>query len=411
MFHNTKYHKVICLLIMVSFISFSVSCSTTGDAFKGVKLWDDAKALNAFNNSNMKKFVSSVRAPLGNPDAHYQLANYYQERNKHKDAIEEYKKVIRIDPANVKAYNGTGVSFDQLGYSYRAIDYYKKALELNSELDYVLNNLGYAYIRLGKYEQAIDALKKAAALDSRNARFHNNLGLAYAKKGEFDQALMEFKLAGDEARARFNIGRIYYEKGLYNEARVYFQEALDINPSFLVAKVWLNMADSITIASQSLMNKMEEGEKSDELRQVHESEKNTEYISVIETKKSSSTIISNSENAKLQESDNQPAVSYEGIGIEISNGNGINRMARTIGNYLGEKGFSVVRLTNADNFAHKETIVYYRSEHFETAYELARQMPGHQNLEKVHKLDRSDIDIKILIGRDIVRQNDLFAGG
>jgi tetratricopeptide (TPR) repeat protein len=410
MFRNGKCDKGVCLLITVSFISFLVSCSATGNVFKGVKLWDDAKALSAHNNINMTRFVSSVRAPLGNPDAHYQLANYYQERNWHKDAIEEYKKIISIDPANVKAYNGAGVSFDQLGYTYRAIDYYKKALELNSGLGYVLNNLGYAYIRLGKYDKAIDALKKAVALDGGNGRFHNNLGLAYAKKGEFDQALTEFKLAGNEARARYNIGQVYYEKGLYNEARGYFQEALNINPSLSVAQVWLKMADSMTIDSQSPMNKMQPSETPDELRQVYESVENKEYKPVIESEKSSSTI-DNPDNAKLQESANKAASSYKGIGIEISNGNGVNRMAKTVSNYLGEKGFSVVRLTNADNFGHKETIVYYKAEHYETAYELSRQMTGHHNLEKVRKLDRSDIDIKVLIGRDIIGRNDLFAGG
>jgi hypothetical protein len=96
---------------------------------------------------------------------------------------------------------------------------------------------------------------------------------------------------------------------------------------------------------------------------------------------------------------------YEGIGIEISNGNGIRSLARRVGTYLNKKGFEVVRLTNANNFNHADTIIYYQDKHYQAAADLAEQIPGTQNIKAVTKLDRKNINIKILIGKDIVKHD------
>ncbi|TET83002.1 MAG: tetratricopeptide repeat protein, partial [Desulfobacteraceae bacterium] len=40
------------------------------------------------------------------------MACYFQESKKYSLAVEEFNKVIRIDPTHVKAYNGLGVSYD-----------------------------------------------------------------------------------------------------------------------------------------------------------------------------------------------------------------------------------------------------------------------------------------------------------
>src|SRR4030065_1140675 len=160
-------------------------------------------------DKDIVQFFSKVRPQPGNPESHYLLACYYQERGRHKEAIEEFKKVTLIDPDHSKAYNGMAVSYDLLRDFPRATESYKAALKLNPNLDYVHNNLGYSYLLQGKFQEAIIALNQAIALNDSNRQTHNNLGLAYAETGQFDLAIVQFKKAGDDANAHYNMAQVY----------------------------------------------------------------------------------------------------------------------------------------------------------------------------------------------------------
>src|SRR5512139_1379466 len=102
------------------------------------------------SEESKERFLASIRPPQDNPDSLYNNACYFQQRNKHKLAIEEFKRVLAIDPNHAKAYNGIGVSYDLLGEYSNAAEAYEKALALNPELDYVYNNLGYCYLLKGE---------------------------------------------------------------------------------------------------------------------------------------------------------------------------------------------------------------------------------------------------------------------
>src|SRR4030043_1527102 len=100
-------------------------------------------------------------------------------------------------------------------------------------------------------------------------------------------------------------------------------------------------------------------------------------------------------------------ISLKTVGIEISNGNGVNGMARMIGNYLNEEGIKVVRLTNASNFNHRETTIYYEKGYHESANYLAGCFPSCNNLKEREKLDRPQVKVKILIGKDLIGKDKL----
>lgn len=92
-----------------------------------------------------------------------------------------------------------------------------------------------------------------------------------------------------------------------------------------------------------------------------------------------------------------------GLRIEVSNGNGINGMAARLREFLRYQGASVVRLTNADNFAHARSTVFYREGHRESAQALAAMFPSH-----VITLQASDrmlerVDARLLIGQDFAQ--------
>jgi hypothetical protein len=97
--------------------------------------------------------------------------------------------------------------------------------------------------------------------------------------------------------------------------------------------------------------------------------------------------------------------------IEISNGNGVRHMAKNVGRYLEKKGFSVVRLTNADHFKHGRAGIYYQEEYLDIALLVAEEIPGVQKLSPMSNRERPDIHVKVLVGKDLVPHKKLFAGG
>jgi len=92
----------------------------------------------------------------------------------------------------------------------------------------------------------------------------------------------------------------------------------------------------------------------------------------------------------------------EELRLEISNGNGVNGMAGRLGNFLQDKGGSVVTLTNADNFGYSESTLFFRPGTRAAAEELLLVLPvKNVSLEESTNLSER-VDAKLLLGRDFL---------
>lgn len=92
--------------------------------------------------------------------------------------------------------------------------------------------------------------------------------------------------------------------------------------------------------------------------------------------------------------------------VEVSNGTGRLRMALRIGGYLETQGIAISRLTNADNYRHQETTIYYRDGWLEEARKVAAALPAGTDLEAAQ--DQSS-DIRIRLGGNLLNfDRELF---
>jgi len=94
--------------------------------------------------------------------------------------------------------------------------------------------------------------------------------------------------------------------------------------------------------------------------------------------------------------------------VEVSNGNGINKMAQRVASYLSERGHMICRFSNADNFSYQDTIIYYQKDYLHDAYEVAKLIPGYQKMKKAELFGHKDIAVRVVIGKDLVPQHDFF---
>ncbi|MCX5835352.1 MAG: LytR C-terminal domain-containing protein, partial [Deltaproteobacteria bacterium] len=220
---------------------------------------------------------------------------------------------------------------------------------------------------------------KAVQLNGKNSRMRNNLGMAYAMKGEFHLAMREFEQAGDRLAAHYLMARLHYDRGLFERAKVEYAEALNLNPDFAGVRRGLEASEAMAKITQAAGARTVGDE-------------------------AGKTVIAEGN----QEMKTPEALSLQGAGIEVSNGSGVNHMAREIGDYLKDRGFNVVRLTNADHFNYADGSIFCRKGYCDRAYELAMWLPGVQDVRETDRLDRERVKIKILIGKNQSRYRSLL---
>ena len=85
--------------------------------------------------------------------------------------------------------------------------------------------------------------------------------------------------------------------------------------------------------------------------------------------------------------------------VEVSNGTGRLDMAARIRDHLEAKGIVVKRLTNAEDYRHQETIIFYRSGWRAYAENLARMLPAVIDLEG---RSGQESDVRLELGGDLL---------
>lgn len=96
-----------------------------------------------------------------------------------------------------------------------------------------------------------------------------------------------------------------------------------------------------------------------------------------------------------------PLLKEEAAAIEVQNGTTQDGLAGTTGEMLGERGFEVIRVRQADHSTHAQTEIYNYANKDYTTELLANIL--HVDQSRVHKAARpsgSDVDVRIILGKD-----------
>lgn len=155
----------------------------------------------------------------------------FEQRGEWERARQHYVEMTKTHPKEVNGYHRTAAACDQLRRHGEAQAWYNKAIALDSEDSQLHNDLGYSYYLAGDLPAAEAAIRAAIKLDELNPRYHNNLGLVLGAQDRPDQALEQFRLAGSEADAQFNLAFVHSLHHRFDEARGCFRQALAFDPN------------------------------------------------------------------------------------------------------------------------------------------------------------------------------------
>jgi len=151
-----------------------------------------------------------------------------------------WEDAVEKSPNKGRPHVALGLALNAAGYPEEAIQEFKKAVRLNPQAGEAYLNIGHIYFVQEKYAEAIQFFKKAITLRPRLAPVaHNNLGALYLKIGQKEEGIKELQQALKArpvyARPYFNFGLYYDQEGNIDKAITSMEKAIQIEPEFIPA--------------------------------------------------------------------------------------------------------------------------------------------------------------------------------
>ncbi len=123
----------------------------------------------------------------------------------------------------------------------RAVELYQSSLELHPTAE-AHTFLGWTYHFQGRIEDAIAECKRAIETDPDFGNPYNDIGAYLIEQYHYDEAIPWLERAVEARRyeprhfPHYNLGRAYLGKEMYSHAMRCFQEALEIEPRYSLAR-------------------------------------------------------------------------------------------------------------------------------------------------------------------------------
>jgi tetratricopeptide (TPR) repeat protein len=178
------------LFLVVLSLPFLASCQKEQPSSGGAP----AKSVNPYSaESVFDEIKRELDKNPNNVDALYHLADLYDRNAQYPEAIETYKKVVKLKPDMGYAYFKMGTAYDRLNQPAEAVAAFKEAIKLLPKYAVVYNNIGVAYGKLGKLNEEVASLKKAISLRPNYSSAHFNLGMTYIRMKNKKAAMKEYE--------------------------------------------------------------------------------------------------------------------------------------------------------------------------------------------------------------------------
>lgn len=325
------------------------------------------------------KPVMDVKHSVGGSEAMYWLGRYHQGKVNYEEAIAAYEETLAANPGHVEAHNGLAVSYSLQGRHELALEQFRKAIELSSAATHLHNNLGYAFLIRGQESDAATAFEAALQLDPENRQARDSLGAVYEKMGLHDKAAVLTPRRSQPAIAPDAMSTAETAPAPGNSS-----ETTPTNTITVMEEQGMQHTDTrlVQIAPHVFEFRMAEADRA---------------VAVLTDKNTPTTIARR----------NAGKVGSQDVRIEVSNGNGMAGMARRVSAFLQQNGFVKARLTDRPPFQQVRTEIHYRPANYVLAGRISQMMPKQARLLESNNL-RSDIHVRVLLGKDVAGETGYF---
>ncbi|MFO0889325.1 MAG: tetratricopeptide repeat protein [Isosphaeraceae bacterium] len=177
---------------------------------------------------------------------HLDLGRVFESQGNFEAALMEYQQGLaacerrgigRTSSADeALAHRRIGNALDRLGRFAQAEMHYKKAIKCNSRDAKAWNDAGYSYYLQGRWADAERLLRTAQRLAPEDPRIQTNLGLTLAAAGRTKEALPILSKFTGDAIGHANLGYLLAATGQVRLARDQYLQALALRPNLEIAR-------------------------------------------------------------------------------------------------------------------------------------------------------------------------------
>ncbi|MES2299555.1 MAG: tetratricopeptide repeat protein [Pseudomonadota bacterium] len=250
------------------------------------------------------------------------------------------------------------------------------------------------YLAQHSEAQAEQAFKQAIALAPAHAEAHNGLGILYFGQGRFEMAESQFKqaiaAAPQRAHLHGNLGFVYLVTGRVEAALATLEHARALDP--YNERVQTHLAEAHAKAAQRAplvaAAAPAPAPRPDTLREV------APNVWEMPAAATSAPAPSSAHLTALPVARGLDAAGR----IEVSNGVGVNGLARRVGSYLAGQGYAPARVTNQPPFDQARTELHYVAGNKALALKVSRLFAQRPHLVAAPSLERQ-MQLRLVLGR------------
>ena len=286
-------------------------------------------------------------------------------------ALEAFQTALARNPESIRALNGAGAVFDQLGRHDLAQAYYYRALSFDASSVQTLNNLGYSFYLQGRYPEAVQTLTTAGRLDPEHVRVHHNLERAQARVAESGE---EHRAPEPEpaAPAEPLLPRDAPDSGAEPEEDSWMPDARRSAPPEPIAA----SRDDTGAPDEAKRDARVSGAESGSPQPL-----------------AAGARVPAAENGRQA-----PDAGVPEYRVAVVNGNGRTGIAGRTADYLQGAGLAVTGIANAPRFDHARTRVEYQPGYRAAAAQVDARLGGGTRLQEANGGDAAPV--RVVLGRD-----------
>ncbi|MGB6864842.1 MAG: tetratricopeptide repeat protein, partial [Candidatus Aminicenantaceae bacterium] len=157
---------------------------------------------------------------------HFELGNYYRDKNMFNQAKEEYYKALDLDPNYGDAMNSLAYTYSDTGDFEKAIEYFEKYASVSPGDANPIDSMGEVYLRMGKLDEAIAKYKEVLEVKPDFYTTRLSIGYIYALKENYPEALKWVEQLINIALTPLLKSDGYLNKGFYHSWLGSFEQSL-----------------------------------------------------------------------------------------------------------------------------------------------------------------------------------------
>jgi superkiller protein 3 len=181
----------------------------------------------------------SLSTPTGpaTPQFYVAVAQMSERQGNAQQARQQLQQGLHQWPRDVELLRAAARLEDRQGNLPLAETLYHRAVAANPQQAGALNDLGLCLARQGKFEQSVQAIEQAINLQPDKPLYRNNAATVLVEMRQDQRALAHLSAAHGPAESSYNLGQLLADRGRPHEAVMYFQQALELDPTMQPAQL------------------------------------------------------------------------------------------------------------------------------------------------------------------------------